>query len=422
MNLNLSNKAKQKKFLLLAGKPICSVDIVKYAKELGCYVIVCDYLPKEESLAKQFADECWDYSTNDIDSIVERAKKDKVEAVFTGVHDLNIAYCREICERLNLPFYTSKNEMDLAFNKRIYKDIFKECGIDLIPEYTIFDKKIPQDIHYPVLIKPVDSTGAYGLQICHTKEDINQKLEESLSFSQSKQIIVEEYLQEKEEITSVYIIKNGIPYLASVADRVVKHFDNSVIPLPIEYIWNSKYIKLYEEKIDEKIKKALCQMSLQNGMIFLQSIVKNNVIMPYDMGFRLSGTQEHVILEHACGYNPLKLYVDYSLTASFGDEDLINKINPYLCENFVQITFLVKPSTLGYFTGLDDLENCPEVIRFIKNKQEGETIPKSALGTLNQVALRVFAKVEKDKDMHEFIDKIRSIVGIYSTENENIVL
>ena len=32
-----------KKFLLLAGKPIGSMDILEYAKRQGYYTIVCDY-------------------------------------------------------------------------------------------------------------------------------------------------------------------------------------------------------------------------------------------------------------------------------------------------------------------------------------------------------------------------------------------
>ena len=45
------------KLLLLGGKPIGSCEIVAAAQEKGYYVIVADYLPKEESPAKLIADE-----------------------------------------------------------------------------------------------------------------------------------------------------------------------------------------------------------------------------------------------------------------------------------------------------------------------------------------------------------------------------
>lgn len=414
MNMNLF---KDKKLLILAGKPIGSVDIVNYAKSLGCYVIVCDYLPIGQSPAKQFADETWDYSTADIEKIIDKAINNGVNAVFTGVHEFNIARCQEICEKLNLPFYVDKQTMINAANKSYYKNILAKFGITLIPQYKIEDKKI-----YPVLLKPVDGSGAYGLKICNSDEELRENLPKALKFSAKGEVLIEQYIKEKEEITAVYIIKDGIPYLASVADRIVKYFDNSVIPLPIKYVWNSKYLVLWEATVDEKMKKAIQFMNLQNGMLFIQSIVKDNIIMPYDIGFRLSGTQEHVILESVCGYNPLKLLVDYALTGKFGDETLKEKINPHFDCAAAQITFLVKPATISKFEGIEEVEKMPQVIRVIKNKQEGETILYSALGTLNQVALRIFVKEQTAERLNKLIDYIRNQIKIISKNNEDIVI
>lgn len=410
--MNLFNVPK---LLVLAGKPIGSIDIVNYAKFLGCYVIVCDYLSKEHSPAKQFADECWDYSTADVDLIVEKAKKVCVNAVFTGVHEFNIARCQEVCKKLNLPFYVDKQTMLNAANKSYYKNIFAKFDIPLIPQYKIEDKKT-----FPILLKPVDGSGAYGLKICNSNKEFRENLAKALEFSVKGEVLIEQYIKEKEEITAVYIIKDGVPYLASVADRIVKYFDNAVIPLPIAYIWHSKYLDLYEETIDEKMKKAIQFMGLQNGMLFIQSIVKDNIIMPYDIGFRLSGTQEQNILEAMCGYNPLKLLVDYALSGKFGDDDLIKKINPHFKGAAAQITFLVKPSTISHFVGIDEVKKMNGVIRIIKNKQEGESIPQSAFGTLNQVALRVFAKSNTQENLGKLINKIRSTIKIYSAEKEEI--
>ena len=411
------NSFKDKKLLVLAGRPIGSVDIVNYAKSLGCYVIVCDYLPVEQSPAKQFADETWDYSTADIEKIIDKAINNGVNAVFTGVHDFNLARCQEICKKLNFPFYVDKNTMVNTLDKNFYKNIFKKFAISLIPQYKINDVKI-----YPVLLKPVDGTGAYGIKICNSEVEFQENLQKAVEFSAKGEVLIEQYIKEKEEITTVYIIKDGIPYLASVADRIVKYFDNTVIPLPIAYIWNSKYLDLYEKTIDEKMKKAIQFMNLQNGMLFIQSIVKDNVIMPYDIGFRLSGTQEHVILEAVCGYNPLKLLVDYALTGKFGNETLKEKINPHFDCVAAQITFLVKSATISKFKGIEDVEKMPQVIRIIKNKQEGETIPKSALGTLNQVALRIFVKEQTTERLNELIDYIRKQIKIISNDNEDIVI
>ena len=302
-----------------------------------------------------------------------------------------------------------------AANKSFYKNVFAKFKIPLIPQYKIEDEKI-----YPILLKPVDGSGAYGLKICNSEEELQENLPKALEFSNKKEVLIEQYIKDKEEITTVYIIKDGVPYLASVADRIVKYFDDAVIPLPIAYIWNSKYLDLYEKTIDEKMKKAIQFMGLQNGMLFIQSIVKDNVIMPYDIGFRLSGTQEQNILEAMCDYNPLKLLVDYSLSGKFGDDDLVKKINSHFKGTAAQITFLAKPATVGCFVGIDEVEKLDGVFRVIKNKQEGETIPYSAKGTLNQVVLRVFVKSNTQENLDKLINKIRNSIKIYSIDGEEI--
>lgn len=409
------NSSNTKKILVLAGKPIGSEDIVRYAKSKGYYTIVCDYLAVENSPAKQLADESWNYSTADVDLIVKKAKEEGIDAVFTGVHEFNIARCQEICEKLKLPFYVDKQTMLNAANKSYYKNIFAKFDIPLIPQYKIEDKKT-----FPILLKPVDGSGAYGLKICNSEEEFQENLPKALKFSAKGEVLIEQYIKEKEEITTVYIIKDGVPHLASVADRIVKYFDNAVIPLPIAYIWHSKYLDLYEKTIDENMKKAIQFMGLQNGMLFIQSIVKDNIIMPYDIGFRLSGTQEQNILEAMCNYNPLKLMVDYALTGKFGDSELIKKINPHFNGLAAQITFLAEPATVGRFQGLEDVEKLNGVIRIIKNKLEGETIPQSALGTLNQVVLRVFIKADNQENLISLIKLIRDKVKILSIDGKDI--
>ena len=412
-----------RKLLILGGKPAGTLDIVNYAKSKNIHTIVCDYLPKNQSLAKQVADECWHYSTADIENIVSQIKKENVNAVFTGIHEFNLKQCVAICEKINCPCYLSMVCLDNVSDKKFYKDVFNQFGISLIKEYRFLENNISDNnIDYPILIKPVDGTGAYGLQICYSMPEVAQKLPKVLEYSAKKEVIIEQYIQEKEEITIVYIIKDGIPYLGSVADRLVEYADEGVIPLPVGYEWPSKYLFLYEKDVDSKMKQAIQYMGLQNGMLFIQAIVKDNVIMPYDIGFRLSGTQEHVILEEMCGYNPLKLLTDFALCGQFGDETLIEKINPHFKEVAAQMTFLIVPDTIGCFEGIDEVEKLEGVIRVIKNKVEGETVPDSARGTLNQVALRVFLKASDRKHLNKLKSIVSSKIKIKNLFGDNILV
>ena len=47
-------------------------------------------------------------------------------------------------------------------------------------------------------------------------------------------------------------------------------------------------------------------------------------------------------------------------------------------------------------------------------------IPQNALGTLNQVVLRVFVKSDDQENLDKLINKIRNTIKIYSIDGEEI--
>lgn len=97
------------------------IHLINKAKEMGVYTIVTDYI--KDAPAKKYADEAYDISTLDIDALIALAKEKKVEGVFTGYVDINLAPCRKVCEALGLPFYASLEQLEQTMNKVNYKNI-----------------------------------------------------------------------------------------------------------------------------------------------------------------------------------------------------------------------------------------------------------------------------------------------------------
>lgn len=404
----------KQKLLVLGGKPVGSADIVNYAKSIGCYVIVADYLDVKDSPAKQIADECWNVSTADLDTLAKKAKLAGIDGVFTGAHDFNIDKAQKLCKILGLPFYATEKQLEETLNKEFYKKLFKQFKIPVIEEYKIED----DDIQYPTIIKPVDSGGAYGVKICNNKEELLNNYTVALEYSNSKKVLIERYV-EGEEVTIEYLLQENDIQLIGMADRITAKFQDGVLPLPSNYIWPSKYLKLFEKEYNQKIINALKSLGLKNSMLFIQAKIENNKIMPYDMGFRLSGTQEYHIFEKMCNVNPLKLMVNYALSGKMSEKPYI--VNADYNKYAANITFLVKPATIGSFIGLDKIEKMNNIISIAKNKFEGETIPQSALGTLNQVALRIFLYADTKNELIDNIRLIRNTVQIQDIEGRDIL-
>ncbi|GAG27425.1 unnamed protein product [marine sediment metagenome] len=62
------------------------------------------------------------------------------------------------------------------------------------------------------------------------------------------------------------------------------------------------------------------------------------------------------------------------------------------------------------------------VIDVVPTYKEGEVIPATALGTLKQVIIRVFAIAETKQKLATIMDKIHNTIKVYSEDGENILL
>ncbi len=401
------------KLLVLGGKPIGSCDIVNYANHKGVYTVVTDYLPEDESPAKKISNEAWDISTAEVEQLCDRIKQDGITAVFTGAHEFNILRNIEICERLNLNFYTSSDIYSQLSNKQIYKSIFEHAGMPKIRE---FHKGSYQDIDYsdiiyPVVVKPVDGSGGVGVKKCFSEAELKKNAALAGLVSNYGNVLVEECLSAP-EVTIFYIVQDGKIFLSAMGDRITYSFDDDVIPLPVLYTFPSIHLEAYTHLFNEKVISVLSNLGVENGMLFIQAFWKDEKCYIYDIGYRLTGTQEYNLLSEICGYNPLEMLVDYSLTGHMGNVDVERLVNPFFNgKKAAIVTFLMRPGTIYKFEGVETIENMNGVVKFVLNHEVGEIIPKSALGTLVQVSARAFVIA---KTMEEVWDTVRTIRNTFS--------
>ena len=124
-----------KKKILILGGITHMMDVVRKAHEMELYTIVCDY--SNISPAKKMSDKSYDISTVDIDKLETVAKEEKIDAVFAGFEDLNTWNALQLCERLKLPFYATRRQLEITSNKKKFKEFCRYCGVPVVPEYSI---------------------------------------------------------------------------------------------------------------------------------------------------------------------------------------------------------------------------------------------------------------------------------------------
>ena len=268
---------KGKKLLILGGV-ILSCEIIKQAKKQGITVYVTDYL--EDSPGKKIADKSFMVSTTDVEAVLELIKEEKIDGVLTGFVDSLLPYYTEICNKACIHCYATKEQINVTTNKLNFKDLCRSHDVPVVEEYKIdypFTLEEIKHFNYPVLIKPIDNSGARGIFICKSPEELLTNYKNSLEFSHSKKVLIERYMNAK-EATIFYIMQDGEILLSSMADRHTKYVQSGVIPLPVAYTFPSKHLKRYQETLNNRVIEMFKSIGIKNGMIFIQTFVKTVIV------------------------------------------------------------------------------------------------------------------------------------------------
>lgn len=140
------------------------------------------------------------------------------------------------------------------------------------------------------------------------------------------------------------------------------------------------------------------------------------------MGFRLTGSLEYKIIDRINGINPLEMMICHALTGKMSDKDISLYFDPNFKQWACNVTFLVKPGKIGEITGIDEVSFFPEVIDALQSYKEGDEIPVSAMGTLQQVILRVRAVVWTKEELFTVMDRIHSVIKVKYVDGINMLL
>ena len=303
------------KKLLMLGTSTGSVQIVKYAKAAGIYTVVTDFFPVEKSEAKKYADECWDISTADIDTLEKKCIEENIDGVFAGVSEFNLDKVLELTERLHLPCYINKNAWGYARNKYEFKQVCKKVGAPVSPDFCCDGYPSEEDmanVVYPVVVKPVDKSSNKGLTFVNNKEELLQAIEKVKSVSDNPNVIVERKLH-GQEVTAYYAIANGEPSLVSFYSM------NSEPGMPI-YTYSltttvsDSLLDKYVAEVDEKVKQVIKEIKCKDGIAWFEIIYdEDGHFYLLEMGHRLPGDMMFVPLTDVTGFNSIAWLVNYAV-------------------------------------------------------------------------------------------------------------
>lgn len=281
---------KVKKSVLFLGGAEIMIPALKFAKEIGFHVILNDM--NFNASGKKLADVFINFDSSDYQSLSKWVlmNKHKFDISFCycgGDHGLLTAAI--IHNIMQIP----SNTIESTFNG-LDKGLMKQCWAQnikinfptssVIRSQNDLDKELI-NYDFPLVIKPVDSSGSRGVTIVNSKKKVNQAFKMAKKYGMSGDVLIEEYL-EGQHVDVNGILYDGELYPMGIAER---YFTKSPFPVPKYGVFPYKSSPEMKANIYQQLKMSALSMGLTNGPVKADAVICDNKPYIYEVTPRFHG-------------------------------------------------------------------------------------------------------------------------------------
>lgn len=387
-----------KKILLLGGSAQ-QVVAIETAKKLGYYTILCDF--RDDNPGQFVADKFYLVSTTNKEAVLNVAEREKIDGILAYASDPAAPTAAYVAEKMGLPGSPYKS-VDILCNKDKFRTFLSEndfCtptakGYDSIEE-ALFDL----NNHYykfPVIVKPVDSSGSKGVGQINNIEEAKSKLKYAMNFSRGKKIIVEEFVEK----FGYQIAGDGLSIDGKLVFRYFAndHFNsecvNPFVPISASFPYNMS--RKVQTKIHTEIQRLLSALEMRTTTYnFDMRIDKDYNVYLMEVAPRDGGNYIPDVIKYATGVD----LVECSVKAAMGENIVLPEVNPQGYFSY----FAVHSLKSGILENIDISEEAKRHI--IENhiiKRTGDEI--SAFSGANTTLGCLIMKFDSMEQMLEMMD------------------
>lgn len=300
-----------KKKLLILGGSFAQIPFIIRAVKKGYYVILVDYL--ENNPGRQYADEYYNISTTDKDAILKLAIDLKPDFIFSYASDPAAPVVAYVSEKLNLPCNSSQSVKMLA-RKDLFRKLLEENNLNTPKYITIsnsgFDQSYVNNLDFPVVVKPTDSSGSKGVSKVESLETLPAAIKAAAEFSRNKKVIVETFIDN--DIADIHgdgFVVEGELIFHCLGDHI---YGSAINPFnPTGTSWPSKIDRHQMDKIEADLQKIITLSGFRNGAINIEARIdssENHYVM--EIGPRSGGHFVPLAIKFASGFDSLDASFD----------------------------------------------------------------------------------------------------------------
>lgn len=304
------------KRLLMLGGSMQQIPIIKRAKEMGLYVITCDYCP--DNTGHKFADEYYNVSTTDLDAVLELAKRLNIDGIVAYASDPAAPTAAYVSEKLGLPGNPYQS-VKLLTEKDLFRKFLKEHGLNCpkAQGFTNYEDALASinEFHFPVMVKPVDSSGSKGVVKIYGVDELKDAVDEALSYSRGKRFIIEEFIVKKGyQVSGDGFSVDGKLVFTSYGNELYSGKGTREYVALGEF-WPSLLTEEQKNKVDEELQRLITALGMKTCAYNIEVILdENDTVYVLELGPRNGGSYIPQLINYATGVD----LVDYTIWGALG--------------------------------------------------------------------------------------------------------
>ena len=157
--------------------------------------------PVVSDMFKPYIKDAFLVDVRDKERILDYARKNSVCGVITDQTDIAVRSVAYVAEQMGLPGIGYETGC-LFTDKSMMRARMAELGIKLLPNRTVSSLEEAEtyysEIGGNVIIKPLDTQGSRGVQVCRSASELASKYEEASRWSSNRDVLIERFATGRE--------------------------------------------------------------------------------------------------------------------------------------------------------------------------------------------------------------------------------
>jgi len=297
------------KTIMILGAGVFQLPAIEKARAMGLTTVVCGGDANEAGL--RLADRPYHVNTVDLDAVLDVARRERIDGIMTIASDVSVPTVSFVAERLELPGYGFETAQTIQ-NKYRQRKVMAEKGIPC-PRFGLAHTpdeagSAAGEVGYPVIIKPLESSGSRGIAVLEDDTGIKQAFEHAAAFStRDRGVIVEQFIRGR-EVGGECLIHDGRLEFIEITNKYLNPWH-----VPLGHSVPSTLDGDTIKAVRSCIERCVGAFELENGPLNLDVMITRDGPFVLELGARLGGNCLPAIMALSTGVDTVKAVIAMAL-------------------------------------------------------------------------------------------------------------